>query len=304
MSVVNWDHVESSEAPLSEKQSEAIFLLSTLDSRSPLTPAATQLDDTSVADKNSEPSDSKIGELSDDIAQLEQVLTYFVNIDVAEADVVSPDNSFILLYGRFRSQGPKIRSMISLIEDRIENSSEYVQALLECQKFYLQHREELLAPIVRTGISDLVGKYPNDHCALLRTAGAFMVHTCEDETRLFCQFFNPELSTSLNQMLSTLCRCLYDAFRPLIIHINHVEILSELCDILKYELTDEHVTNSQLDMSAFAELCSMLLADVQERLIFRSHIYIKSQILGYEPSPGDLSYPEKLIMMNVSYSRS
>ncbi|KAG5444598.1 Golgi transport complex subunit 3 [Clonorchis sinensis] len=456
MSVVNWDHVESSEAPLSEKQSEAIFLLSTLDSRSPLAPTATQPDDTSVAGKNSEPSDSKIvriqlashfyswlssieqhlnatededdvkflqylsqrrkfcsdlvddlgrilgdlstlkenylsvssktnslhdacehllqqqGELSDDIAQLEQVLTYFVNIDVVEAelrsihklvsrdtikpildrldksmsflrlhpqfreseaylsrsadaltralklitdnvtriiertinellelnDVVSPDNSFILLYGRFRSQGPKIRSMISLVEDRIENSSEYVQALLECQKFYLQHREELLAPIVRTGISDLVEKYPNDHCALLRTAGAFMVHTCEDETRLFCQFFNPELSTSLNQMLSTLCRCLYDAFRPLIIHINHVEILSELCDILKYELTDEHVTSSQLDMSAFAELCSMLLADVQERLIFRSHIYIKSQILGYEPSPGDLSYPEKLIMMN------
>lgn len=40
-------------------------------------------------------------------------------------------------------------------------------------------------------------------------------------------------------MLSKLCRCLYDAVRPLIIHINHVEILSELCDILKDELLQQ-----------------------------------------------------------------
>ncbi|KAF6768020.1 hypothetical protein AHF37_06064 [Paragonimus kellicotti] len=56
-------------------------------------------------------------------------------------------------------------------------------------------------------------------------------------------------------------------------------------------------------MTAFGELCSMLLADVQERLIFRAHVYIKSQILGYQPSPGDLSYPEKLIMMNTDTFR-
>lgn len=53
-------------------------------------------------------------------------------------------------------------------------------------------------------------------------------------------------------------------------------------------------------MTAFAELCQSLLADVRERLIFRSYVYIKQQILGYEPSPGDLCYPEKLEMMNVS----
>ncbi|KAF5399156.1 Component of oligomeric golgi complex 3 [Paragonimus heterotremus] len=213
-------------------------------------------------------------------------------------DVVSPDNSFILLYGRFRSQGPKIRSMISLIEERVNNSSEYAQALQDCHKFYIERREELLTPVARSGIAELVDKYPNDHCALLRTGGAFLIHMCEDETRLFGQFFDPQLSVSLNKMLSNLCRCFYDAFRPQIIHINHVEILSELCDIFKYELAEEHLSDSEIDMTAFGELCSMLLADVQERLIFRAHIYIKSQILGYEPSPGDLSYPEKLIMMN------
>ncbi|KAH8869086.1 Conserved oligomeric Golgi complex subunit 3 [Schistosoma japonicum] len=203
-------------------------------------------------------------------------------------DVISPENSFILLYGRFRSQGPKIRSLMTLLEDRVHVTDEYAHVIQECHKFYLHHREELLTPIAQNGVSDLVQKYRGDHCALLRTAGAFMVHMCEDEMRF--------------QMLQKLCRCLYDAVRPLIIHINHVEILSELCDILKYELLQyddpqKTITNSP-DMMAFTDLCSMLLADIQERLVFRAHIYIKSQIFGFVPSPGDLSYPEKLEMMN------
>ncbi|TPP65208.1 Component of oligomeric golgi complex 3 [Fasciola gigantica] len=213
-------------------------------------------------------------------------------------DVITPDNSFILLYGRFRSQGPKIRALVSLIEERIDVCEEYSKALRECHTFYLQRREELLTPVVHSGIAELVDKYQNDHCSLLRTGGAFMVHMCEDEIRLFSQFFTPRLSLSLNQMLGNLCRCMYDAFRPLVIRISHVEILSELCDILKYELAEEHLSDKEVDMTAFAELCAMLLSDIQDRLIFRAHIYIKTQILGYEPSPGDLSYPEKLEMMH------
>uniref|UniRef100_A0A3Q0KLP5 Conserved oligomeric Golgi complex subunit 3 n=2 Tax=Schistosoma mansoni TaxID=6183 RepID=A0A3Q0KLP5_SCHMA len=216
-------------------------------------------------------------------------------------DVISPENSFILLYGRFRSQGPKIRSLMTLLEKRIHVTDEYAQVIQECHKFYLHHREELLTPVAQNGVSDLLQKYAGDHCTLLRTAGTFIVHMCEDEMRLFNQFFSPNFSQSINQMLFKLCRCLYDAVRPLIIHINHVEILSELCDILKDELLqhdDAKKTTNSPDILAFTDLCGMLLADIQERLIFRAHIYIKSQIFGFVPSSGDLSYPEKLEMMN------
>ncbi|CAH8658661.1 unnamed protein product [Schistosoma guineensis] len=216
-------------------------------------------------------------------------------------DVISPENSFILLYGRFRSQGPKIRSLMTLLEERIHVTDEYAQVIQECHKFYLHHREELLTPVAQNGVSELLQKYTGDHCTLLRTAGTFILHMCEDEMRLFNQFFSSNFSQSINQMLSKLCRCLYDAVRPLIIHINHVEILSELCDILKDELLqqdDPKKTTNSPDMLAFNDLCGMLLADIQERLIFRAHIYVKSQIFGFVPSPGDLSYPEKLEMMN------
>jgi hypothetical protein len=36
-----------------------------------------------------------------------------------------------------------------------------------------------------------------------------------------------------SQTLESLCTSLYDALRPLIIHINHLETLAELCSILK-----------------------------------------------------------------------
>lgn len=215
-------------------------------------------------------------------------------------DVINTENSFILLYGRFRSQGPKIRSLVCLLEERADENEQCAEALRECHKFYLQHREELLLPVVQNGLTDLLERYSADHCALFRTGSAFILHLCEDELRLFQQFFVIQFSDSVNQMLAKLCRCLYDVVRPIVIRLNHMEILSELCDILKYELLNENKpTVNRPDISAFNELCAMLLADVQERLIFRSHVYIKSQILGYTPGPGDLAYPEKLEMMDT-----
>lgn len=41
-------------------------------------------------------------------------------------------------------------------------------------------------------------------------------------------------------MLERLCNNLYDVFRPLIIHVNHLETLAELCSIMKVEMLEEH----------------------------------------------------------------
>lgn len=52
-------------------------------------------------------------------------------------------------------------------------------------------------------------------------------------------------------------------------------------------------------LEAFGKICLQLLQDVQERLVFRAHLYLQSDILNYKPSAGDLAYPEKLEMMEV-----
>ncbi len=51
------------------------------------------------------------------------------------------------------------------------------------------------------------------------------------------------------------------------------------------------------NLSAFEAICSQLLEDVQMRSVYRTHIYIKDEILNYSPAGGDLSYPGKLIIM-------
>lgn len=47
-----------------------------------------------------------------------------------------------------------------------------------------------------------------------------------------------------------------------------------------------------------------LLQDTQERLQYRCHIYIETNILNYTPASGDLAYPQKLEMMKVRVGHS
>lgn len=46
-----------------------------------------------------------------------------------------------------------------------------------------------MCPEVESAIKDLTGSHKGDHCALVRSACAFIVHVCQDEHRLFYQFF-------------------------------------------------------------------------------------------------------------------
>jgi len=60
------------------------------------------------------------------------------------------------------------------------------------------------------------------------------------------------------------------------------------------------VLNAGVQLAAFDVICAQMLQDVQERLVFRTHIYIRQEILNYNPASGDLAYPSKLEMMEVS----
>jgi hypothetical protein len=48
---------------------------------------------------------------------------------------------------------------------------------------------------------------------------------------------------------------------------------------------------------AFKRVATKMLADMQERLVYRTSVYIRSDILCYSPATGDFAYPEKLEMM-------
>ncbi|KAG9349308.1 hypothetical protein JZ751_027751 [Albula glossodonta] len=208
----------------------------------------------------------------------------------------STDNAFTLYYVKFRAAAPKVRTLIEQIEQRSEKIPEYQQLLGEIHQCYLDQREQLLSPSITCTITDLTGQNNKDHCALVRSGCAFMVHVCQDEHQLYNEFFSKP-TPRLDELLEKLCLSLYDVLRPLIIHVVHLETLSELCGILKNEMLEDHVHNNVGQLGAFDAVVKQMLEDVQERLVYRTHIYIQTDIIGYNPAPGDLAYPEKLEMM-------
>ncbi|KAF3843197.1 hypothetical protein F7725_002046 [Dissostichus mawsoni] len=188
------------------------------------------------------------------------------------------------------------RSLIEQIEQRAEKIPEYHQLLDEIHQCYLDQRDLLLSPSITSTITDLTKQNSKDHCALVRSGCAFMVHVCQDEHQLYNEFFSKP-TPALDELLEKLCLSLYDVLRPLIIHIIHLETLSELCSILKNEMLEDHVHNNASQLGSFDGLVKQMLEDVQERLVYRTHIYIQTDITGYNPAPGDLAYPDKLEMM-------
>jgi hypothetical protein len=92
---------------------------------------------------------------------------------------------------------------------------------------------------------------------------------------------------SLRELLELLCKTFYEHLRPIIIHVNHLETLAELHKLInetiRFEFADE----------SFQSTMNALIEDIQERLIFRTEVFIEENILDYKPSYGDLAYPEK-----------
>ncbi|XP_031626391.1 conserved oligomeric Golgi complex subunit 3 [Contarinia nasturtii] len=208
----------------------------------------------------------------------------------------SSDAAFAMYYGKFQGIAPKASQIINLVESRIEQNVEYELLLNEIHKMYLTQRAGIMSSEIEVAIKNLTASYKGDHCALVRSSCAFMVHVCQDEHRLFYQFFTKP-SHQLTSYSEGICTILYDTLRPYIIHINHLETLAEICGILRIEMLDEHVAHHADSLEAFGKICLQLLQDVQERLVFRAHLYLQSDILNYKPSGGDLAYPEKLEMM-------
>ncbi|XP_076454216.1 conserved oligomeric Golgi complex subunit 3-like [Babylonia areolata] len=235
---------------------------------------------------------------------LNHIKTYVSNILTSATQQVQPkkdapnmaDNAFTLFYGKFRANAPRVKPLTEQLELRLDKGPEYQQVLGDLHMCYFTQRQLLLTPSITTTITDLATKHSRDHCALMRSGCAFMVHVCEDEYQLFFNFFSKP-TTGLDAMLEGLCTHLYDVFRPLIIHIQHLETLAELCSILKIEMMEEHVQQNPKELQAFETICRQMLQDVQERLVYRTYIYIRSDILQYTAAPGDLAYPEKLEMM-------
>ncbi|KAF5272865.1 hypothetical protein FQR65_LT00461 [Abscondita terminalis] len=150
---------------------------------------------------------------------------------------------------------------------------------------------------VAKALSDLKNKHKSDYSVLFRSAGLFIMQVCQDESTCFHYFFTNH-SEQLHEYFGILCQHLYDMLRPCLIGIYHLEVLTELCGILRSEMLNDQIQNNNV-LIKFKEVILQLLEDVEERLVFRTNIFFHNDLKSYQPSPGDLAYPEKLEQMEI-----
>ncbi|XP_050680646.1 conserved oligomeric Golgi complex subunit 3 [Leptidea sinapis] len=211
------------------------------------------------------------------------------------SDTDSMDTAYAVYFGKFQAAAPKLKMVISEIEKRAEVNEDYASLLSDVQREYAGRRQNVTGGATARALRSAGGRHARDHCALLRAACSLLALAVRDEWALYQHFFT-RTSPPFEEYLQSLCNCLYETLRPHIIHINHLETLAELCVILKVEVIEEQV-NNDIALAGLGAAARALLEDAQERLVFRAHVHLRADVLHYKPAPGDLAYPDKLLMM-------
>ncbi|KJH47410.1 nuclear transport factor 2 domain protein [Dictyocaulus viviparus] len=270
-----------------------------------------------------------------DVRDRQSQLQYF-HVDYAKLGRDgADDDTFALLYGVFATRANSVKAALSVAEQKFSQVPEFQAMLNECYQAYFNTRQQLLTPIIQATLAHMFNTCSDSSCALTRRSCTFILGLCDDEFRLYRQFFSTSevssqpssrsnrinLESSLaslrrhqnskphpfEEFIEAICRVLYDMIRPIVIHNPHLETLTELCTILKIEIIEERcsvvptvVTENCTPFdprSGFVLVIEELIGDVAERIVYRAALYGQTDIAGYKPAEGDLAYPEKLEMM-------
>ncbi|EJW77033.1 hypothetical protein WUBG_12058, partial [Wuchereria bancrofti] len=204
----------------------------------------------------------RMGVMADLEASHNAVKDRYMKLDVeSRQSDYSDDDTFALLYGVFAARANSIRSALNVAEQHFRDITEFQLMTADCQQAYFKIRYQMLEPVIKNTIEELRRTHESSSCALTRNGCAFLLRLCDDEFRLYKQFFtvgddddsgsrsttvpipsnlHASISapfnlgtTSFDDFIESLCRVLYDILRPIVIHNPHLETLTELCTILK-----------------------------------------------------------------------
>ncbi|KRZ76477.1 Conserved oligomeric Golgi complex subunit 3, partial [Trichinella papuae] len=207
--------------------------------------------------------------------------------------------SFPIYYCLFVANASQLQPLFKELEPKWSKSDEYADMLEQCYKEYFYQRCVLMEPSFRLTVENLVNENEKSCCSLIRHGCTTLFRFCDDEYYLMGQFFKRGYE-HFNQFIENMARIFYNAIRPNVIHLQHLETLTELCVTLRTKILDERCyTNDGTDVvyKGLAKVLEELLGDLTERLLYRSQMFAANEIGNYNPAEGDLAYPEKLIMI-------
>lgn len=231
-----------------------------------------------------------------------QILSILNNVSQSfQVNSNDPQHPLDEYYGRFYIECRRIKDLTNQLESCLSESksNDLMLHLEEIYSVYFDIREQLMERVLNVNLDHLISKADRNYCDLLRQTSSSLIRIIRNEIQLFEQIFPPFKETAtlkestvkkqaLKIFLELLCKIFYDHLRPVVIHINHIETLTELYKLILDTIKPE------LSQDFYQQMMISLSEDVQERMLFRAEIYMQESVLNYKPSSGDLAYPEKL----------
>lgn len=106
-------------------------------------------------------------------------------------------------------------------------------------------------------------------CILTNTTEKIHLHTVQ-----MCKFLYRYLSYYSRSYIEELCTSLYDIVRPLVIHMQHLETLSELCTVLRNEVQEQILMNRELNLKLFISVLNLRSVISQQTRIYHNTTYL------------------------------
>jgi len=230
-----------------------------------------------------------------------------------------------MLYVKIRALGRSLRPIIVDVERRVDEK-EFATLLMDFHRCFCEHRLKLLLPIAKERLA-IIGKESEDNIGrFARDSFEFLQTCCEDEQDLFHEFFTPsaiqpidsdKASNLMGKMMRDLCDGLYAELRPRVIQQVDIDVLCDLVQIFsdiqsrvlsssattitneeknKSRRTLSNISESGDSVTVFCSLVQRMIADTQEKLVYRFEKHLDKKIRSFRPSKSDLEgYPERLL---------
>eukprot|EP01134_Creolimax_fragrantissima_P002915 CFRG2915T1 len=203
-------------------------------------------------------------------------------------------DAFTAAYGLYGSKASSVLTLMRAMQEGSSTYDEYAAVLLDCQTCYFAQRNQIILPLIKGKLDELNKVYQHDMPQWLRLAGSYIQRVCLSEYLLFHRFF-PSACDSLHGFLETLTDIVYDEIRPHLIQTTDLNTLAELCDVVATEVLADLWSNADYSkLISFVTVMEQIQQDIQERLVYRTHTYVRREIAAFKPSAIDLAYPEKL----------
>lgn len=210
--------------------------------------------------------------------------------NMSELDETTPP------YRLFHPLEPILQAITRQLSHRSSHDA-YAELLSSIYEAYAHQRIYIIMPYVTVHFQTTTQL---DLVSLLRFGCNYIIQLCQMEYQLMTQLLVS--CAEFESIVFQLGGELYKAVRYQMIVQTDLEMLCETIQILQNEIIQDQIRPRGVSVEAFEPVIDRMIEDAQERLIYCAQVFIRDRIEGFEPTPQDLNYPERLLNPTSVYS--